>query len=710
MGRTVTANQKLPALRQDLRLLKGAANGNGEQQWLLHDPLQHRFFAIGRNAYVLMALWEQASTASNLRDLAWQVHGETIETRDIEAFVSFLFNNRLTLTPPGEEWRHLAAAANGSRRTLLMRLVHNYLFFRIPLVYPSAMLLRTLPAVRWLGTAKMIGSIATAGALGLYLVSREWDQFAAQASTLVTWRGAITLAAVLFLVKIIHELAHAFVATSYGCRVPTIGIAVMMGAPMLYADVTDAWRLTDRRQRLRIDAAGIAAEIALACIATLFWALLADGTLKWVMLILATVSWTMSIFINLNPLMRFDGYHILADVCGIDNLQTRAFAVGRWRMREILFRPGFPPPEDLPRNTLRWLALYAWLVWAYRVVLFTGIAVAVYYTFFKALGVILFTIEIAYFIAGPIMTELKQWWRMRAILFRTRRAVTSASVAAIVLALSVVPWSRNVHLPAVLEAERVIALFAPEAATVAQVHATPGQSVERGMPLLTLTSHALIHDIRVTRLRLDQVAFRLDRRTADDIDREDTRVLLQEQSMLKERLAGLAAQQHDLTIKAPFAGRIAELDPVHPGQTVSARETLALVRSRDGWRVRGLVPESDIWRIRIGSEARFIADAGIGVQVQAQIVSIGAAPVSAIDPIELAAVHGGTVPAEIDNRGRAVSTQSHYAVDAEVSEILAPGIAHQSRRGVLIVDGARESFLARFWRHALKIAVRESGL
>jgi putative peptide zinc metalloprotease protein len=76
-------------------------------------------------------------------------------------------------------------------------------------------------------------------------------------------------ALMLSLSKVIHELGHAFTAKHFGCRVPTMGIAFMMGAPMLWTDVTDAWRLPNRLHRLSIDAAGMIAELTLAVFATL---------------------------------------------------------------------------------------------------------------------------------------------------------------------------------------------------------------------------------------------------------------------------------------------------------------------------------------------------------------------------------------------------------------------------------------------------------
>ena len=113
----------------------------------------------------------------------------------------------------------------------------------------------------------------------------------------------------------------------------------------------------------------------------------------------------MSLAINLNPFMRFDGYYILADLMRIENLQSRSFNLGVWRLREILFASGAPCPEPLPPRTVRWLAIYAWLTWLVRLVTFTGIALAVYAYFFKLLGIVLFLFEIVYFVARPIQTR-----------------------------------------------------------------------------------------------------------------------------------------------------------------------------------------------------------------------------------------------------------------------------------------------------------------
>ena len=72
--------------------------------------------------------------------------------------------------------------------------------------------------------------------------------------------------------------------------------------------------------------------------------------------------------------MRFDGYYAFSDAIGVENLQQRAFALGRWQLRRTLFGLDDPVPEPLPRHRARLLIGYAWGTWIYRFFLFLGIA------------------------------------------------------------------------------------------------------------------------------------------------------------------------------------------------------------------------------------------------------------------------------------------------------------------------------------------------
>jgi len=105
--------------------------------------------------------------------------------------------------------------------------------------------------------------------------------------------------------------------------------------PVLYTDTTDAWRLTDKRKRLLIDSGGIIVELTIAAIAIFLWSFLPDGPARSAAFFAATTSWVLSLMVNLNPCMRFDGYYLLGDLFGIQNMQARGFELGRWKMLAV---------------------------------------------------------------------------------------------------------------------------------------------------------------------------------------------------------------------------------------------------------------------------------------------------------------------------------------------------------------------------------------
>ncbi|HBN50752.1 MAG TPA: peptidase M50, partial [Thalassospira sp.] len=222
--------------------------------------------------------------------------------------------------------------------------------------------------------------------------------------------------------------------------------------PVLYTDTSDAWRIISKEKRLRIAAAGIRVELALALLATFFWHLVPPGPLQSAVFLLATTTWITTLLINLSPFMRFDGYYLLSDFLGIANLQNRSFAMAKWTIRETLFRFGHPAPEPMPRKKRRMLTAFAIAVWIYRFFLFLGIALVVYHLFFKVLGIILFVVEIAWFIVIPVLNEMKHWWKDRHSAKVTPSLVVTGFLLAVLTVLTFVPWQSRVSADAVLQA------------------------------------------------------------------------------------------------------------------------------------------------------------------------------------------------------------------------------------------------------------------
>jgi putative peptide zinc metalloprotease protein len=702
-----TPVERLPPLREDLAISAGPQDADGHPTWRVYDTLRHRFVAIDHATCTIMSLWRDHPTAAELCTAASVRLNRPFTPIDIDELAQFLNRHNLTQTNP-DDWRKQFSAAKQHKHSALMTLVHNYLFFKIPLFPPERFLRATVWIANFGAHRAVQLSIALLGLAGLLLVSRQWDEFLLGARGLTTAAGIAQFAVTLFCVKILHEFGHAYTAVRYGCRVPVIGIAFMMMAPVLYTDVTDAWRLIDRRQRFAIDIAGVGVELALACLATFLWVFLPDGFMRQTAFMIATSSWVMSVGVNLNPFMRFDGYYIFSDLLGVENLQTRSFDLGIWKMRRSLLGLDSPPPENFPPPRERLLIAYAWSVWLYRLILFTGIAAAVYAYFFKALGVVLFLFEIGYFVAKPVFGELSQWWAMRQLIWKSGRARMTIIGLSVLALLFVVPWSSTVKIPAVLESTDVAHIFPPRPARVVTVHTVAGQTVRKGDKLIQLDSADLESERRITITKIDAVQMRLARRFADKEDRDDSLVLESAMTSLRMKLDGLNKEQQELDVRAPADGIIAELNPnLQSGQWIAAKERIALLRGNDRVSIIGYVAEADLWRIEIGAPGRFIPDMPQASSASATLQSIAVSGSVQIDPPELASANGGRIEAFPDNRQRLVPVSAQYLVTLAVT---ASGPVPSIRqRGVVNVQGAAESFFAATWRRALKVFVRESA-
>jgi putative peptide zinc metalloprotease protein len=488
--------------------------------------------------------------------------------------------------------------------------------------------------------------------------------------------------------------------------VPTLGIAFMVLMPLLYTDVTDAWRLPDKRQRLAIDAAGVAVELVLAAIALFLWPFLPPGPAQSAAFMVATASLVMSVGFNLNPFMRFDGYYILADATGMDNLQPRAFALARWRLRELLFGLGETPPEVFDRRRRMWLIAYAWATWIYRLVVFTGIAVLVYAMAFKVLGIVLFLVEILYFILLPIWREVRTW--RRGATSATRQAAVTLAGLTLLVAVLLVPWSRDVEIPAILEARDAVLVHPPRPARVKSVLVGVGDPLREGDPLVELDAPDVDNEMRLTETRIALAERRLARRIADATDREQSLVLEDELAALRVNLAGLHSIRERLVVRAPVAGRVLELnDALHPGRWVAMTEAIARVGDPSAVVVRGYVAEQDLWRLADAARGRLVPYETPAASIPLTLTSVARSGAPAIELAELVQVHGGRIAASEDRDRRLVPISAQFLATMTTVDALPP--VNSVTRGLVLIEGKAESLAGRAARQVARVLVRESG-
>ena len=695
----------LPLLRPELQILQGETLPGGAPSRLLFDPVSNAYHRLEMIAYKRLARWRGQTVEAYLREINADPDTQTDED-DVKAMATFLYAQNLTVHPPGGDSEQFAAREFASKPPLSQILIHKYLFFRIPLVRPDRFLIAAYPFVAWMFTRLWLWTVLTLGAIGLIFAARQWDVFKSTFLHFLTFEGLMFYGLTLAGLKVIHELGHAFTARHFGSKVPVMGLAFLVMFPILYTDTTNAWELTDRKKRVLIDAAGMMAELMMACLAIFAWSFLPDGALRSAAFFTATTSWTLSLLVNLNPMMRFDGYYLLTDAFRAPNLQKTGFEYGRYVMRERLFGLGRPVPDnptDLPRAAL---LTYAWCTWVYRFFLFIGIAILVHAVFPKAIGIILFTVEIGFFIALPIFKELKEWWSFRMTILKTRRGRTTLLLSGAALALALIPWQSTVRAPAIMRPALQTEVFPQEAARLVSVRAENGQAVTKGAVIAVLWSDDIENETAMTREELALTRAQLARRGSDAQDLSLSAVLLQAEQRDIAKLEGLKKAKAALVIRAPHDGIVSDISrDLHIGRFIKVTDRIARISAPGATEIIAFPKEADARRLDKSETLKFIPDNLLVQSEKARITDRALTGETYLKEDLLSGEFYGPIAVTPDSEGNAVPTSAIFRVTAKAeraSEDL------RAVRGVAVMRAERQSPAASIFRRIGQVLIRET--
>lgn len=710
---TETVEDKLPLLRQDISISVGGPSWTGAPTWILHDKFRNRFFRIDLLAFEMLTRWKTISPAkfasAITKELGFEINQDTV----VE-LAEFLLKNSLTQKPADDDWVSYHKQSLAQHKNIFSKVIHSYLFFRIPITRPQNFIDYCWPIVAPLFTKSAVFVFTLLGLLGLYLVSRQWEVFVTTFLDFLTFNGFLIYAVSLFFIKVIHELGHAFMAKKYNVKVPIIGLAFVVLMPILYTDTTDATRLSNRKHRLMIDIGGISAELVLAVLCTLFWVFLPDGPMRSIAFTTATLSWILSLTVNLNPFMRFDGYYILSDILGLENLQERGFALAKWRMREVFFGFKKNAPELLPKSWRTLVIFHAWGTWLYRFFLFLGIAVLVYTFFIKVVGVVLFIIEILWFIIIPIFKEIKNWWQLRSEIVTSKRSAINGVLLILALAIFIYPWSVKVKVPSVLHYPSTAAIYAPKSGKVISHNFKNGANVSKGDVLAVLNSPDLEFKVLQNQNRISLLNARLARVNADVSDRSMITILQQELAAELKQKEGFLNQKKSLTITAPLNGVLTNVDlNITVGEWINSSFKIALIKPDERPNIVGLISETDFSRIQVGDMGKFIPNDVEYNSIPLKIIESGNISSLTLDQNYLADIFGGAV-AVIDpqnthsNSGKLQLRDAWFPLIMEIEgreNIKIDNVV----TGVAVINGESKSFAVSAFRQIASVAIRELG-
>lgn len=712
-------------LREDLTLHRGPSDVHGAPTWTLHDPARNQYFSIDWLAFEVLARLSMGNSAAVARAISQDTVLD-VDDDEVKAVLQFLADNELTERHDSEGVQFFLERRAQRHKSMSQHLVHSYLFFRVPVLHPDAWLTRVAPAFGFLFSRTFVVLTLVALALGLWGAYRQWPVFAATLVDTFSIQGLLAYAGALIAVKFTHELGHALTAKRMGCRVPTMGIAFLVMYPMAYTDVTESWKLDSHRKRLKIAAAGIMTELVIAAWCLLLWTVLPDGSARGVVFFLATTSLTATLLINTSPFMRFDGYFLLCDTTGMPNLHTRSFAMARWWLREKLFVFGDPMPEEADTRKRRAMVLFAWLTWIYRFVVFLGIAILVYQFFFKALGIVLFVIELWYFVARPITNELSAWRKRLKLEAEQTSGATAQSagnssgarpprkrrpvvyLAWGLLLLLIVPFDVTINAQGVLKPARSTEVIAPVPAQVVALPPAIGTELALGDVLMEMAAPDTEHRIELLQTRVQILSRHATSAGFADDAKAEQAILREQLTSAQKELAGLTAQSKRLVPTAPFAGQIMDVVPdIQVGDWVPKGQQLATFADPTSWMVDTYVQESDLQRLAVGNWARFVPDAPGLPAVNLKVVEIDQdASRTLLDP-ELGAQAGGDILVRQSGQSL-IPERAVFRVRLQVQGD--PGqVSTGHIRGSVAILGWPRSILGEFLRGTFTTLVREFG-
>ncbi|TWC17807.1 putative peptide zinc metalloprotease protein [Pseudomonas sp. SJZ085] len=696
--------EKLPAIREDLRLIPGATLRDGSPAWMIQDPVGNRFFNIGWLEFEMLSRWPLGSPTRLLDTLAAETPLR-VSRGELAALLLFLSRHQLLHITDVNGTRSLEEMARLRGHTGWRWLLHNYLFMRVPLWRPQRLLQKTLPWVAPLFSRALLTGVAVAILFGLFFVEQQWDEFVASFKQSLSPQGMVGYLIALAVTKCLHELGHAYTATRYGVRVAHMGVAFLVLWPVLYTDTSESWKLADRRQRFHIAGAGILVELMIAGIATLGWGLCENPMLKSALFFLATTSWMISLALNASPFMRFDGYFLLSDWLDLPNLHERSGALAQAWMRRRLLAWNEPDPEVVAPRLRRFLIAFALITRIYRLVVFLGIAVAVYYLFFKALGIFLFLVEISWFVIMPIQRELKVWWRRRKEIPARRGRVLLLAPCLLGLVV-VLPLNTHVQAPAWLHAEVQYTLYSPLPARLMEMSAA-GQRVEADSVLAVLDSPQIRDKAErsykaalALRAQLDGLAGAVD-------GAQKYASIASQLSRQQAESAAQSAELQRLSLRAPMAGVLTDIDPsIQPGVWVKPNQPLGVLVNPASWTVEAFVRQQDLSRLSIGARARFYAEGDAGTALGGQVVSIDDSRTQNVPHLMLSTAYGGPIPVSGKPDSSLQVRDALYRVRISLDT---PPAQTMMRLGKVSIEGAHVSPVAGLLTDALSILIRESG-
>ena len=542
----------------------------GSRYWHVKDPVTLRYFQLKPEEHAVLKMLDGTVSLQQIRQrFEEQFAPQRLSVAQLQSFLVMLHGNGLIQSDaPGQADVLLERGLSEKRRKLFAGF-SNLLAIRFRGFDPTRLLDFLEPRCRVLFTPSCVTLCVGLMLAALCLAGLQFETLASRLPRFQEFfalENLVWLVVILGATKVLHELGHAVACRHFGGECHEMGLMLLVFTPCLYCNVSDAWMLPGRWQRIAISLAGMYVELLLASACLFLWWFSVPGFFNALCLNIVVVCSVTTILFNGNPLLRYDGYYILSDFVEIPNLRQQATALVRNKLGHLFFEAGTVNTRLLPQTRRTFLTVWYIAAVVYRVIVVWGILWFVHALLspfgLQPLAIALATMTVATMVLAPLvrfgMLASNPLWS-RTVNW-PRFWFRSSLVVAVLAALAMIPLPFSVRAPAVLQAEGATSLFVQQTGRLKS-------ALPAGSPVKPGTIIGELEDVTLERqiVQLEGSIKLLKKQLENLEDRrgEDSEAIAALIPTTKERLAEkqdeLAQRKSDvekLTLRSPVAGTV----------------------------------------------------------------------------------------------------------------------------------------------------------
>lgn len=505
-----------------------------------------------------------------------------------------LYLNELVQTDAVPDIEELSQRTEDSRTQKFKQYFLNPLGLRFALFNPDAFLNRSIAYIKPVFTKRLFHAWISLITLATLLMITNWPELSSATQLhAFTTQNMLLFLFMYPLIKFLHELGHAFAIKHYGGDVTEMGIMMLVFVPVPYVNAQSAMAFPDKKQRMLVSAMGIIVESTLAALALLIWLSIEPGLLRTICLDVMLIGGLSTLLINGNPLLKFDGYHVLSDAIESPNLASRAKTYLSYKLHYWLFKIEKDDDGLMHENERIWFFSYAVAAFAYRIFIMLFILGLVLEKFYAA-GVMLSIWVVARQILLPCGRYIRQLTSSEQISQNKSRvySVTGSISFVLLITLFIIPMPQTSSTQGIIWLSEEMQVRAASPAFIRKLLVDNNQLVKQGEPLIVTEDPLLAGRVKVMEAKLKELKIKHNAKRGQHLEVEQFK---QEIAMAEAELELHRQRLVSLTLQSPANGRLVIPDYLDlPDQFVQQGQILGFILAPDHIVAQVIISEQEI--------------------------------------------------------------------------------------------------------------------